>query len=120
MGNNKNTNKWAGGKEWIKGTRQFSEVGLWVEGKAPETEPLYRQDISIMKTHSKQIQRGTEKLDLFGGKYVERELERQGYPAKLGIVIDQLLLEWQKKPRDKNGFIKIAKMHPTTTKGLFG
>jgi len=94
------------------GTQAFSEVGIFVIGKAQEPQPLYRVDIGVMKTHQRAIQRGTNQLDLFGTKYVERELERQGYPAKMGIVLDQLLIEWQRLPRDKNGFIKITKLKP--------
>lgn len=98
------------------GTQAFSEVGIYTIGKAQEPQPLYRVDIGVMKTHQRAIQRGTNQLDLFGTKYVERELERQGYPAKMGIVLDQLLIEWQRLPKDKNGFVKITKLKPLADK----
>lgn len=100
----------------LKEASDYAEVGLYASGIAPQQEQLYRADIGIMKTHSKLIQRGATQLDLFGANYVERELERQGYPAKMGIVIDQLLLEWQRLPKDRNGFIKITRLKPLAEK----
>ena len=99
-----------------KETIGVEEMGRWVGGKAQEPQPLFKVDIGVMKTHQRAIQRGTSQLDLFGIKYIERELERQSYPAKMGIVLDQLLIEWQRLPKDKNGFVKITKLKPLAKK----
>jgi hypothetical protein len=34
----------------------------------------------------------------------------------MGIVLDQLLIEWQRLPKDKNGFVKITKLKPLAKK----
>jgi len=94
------------------GTEVFEEVGIYTIGKAPEQEPLLRQDIGLMKTHIKNIKRADTKGGFFERGYLERDLERQGYPAKMSLIMDELVFEYQRLSKDKEGRVKITKLKP--------
>ena len=82
-----------------------------------DTEVLYKESRSLLKTNSLVVGRDTEQLSLFTIQdYQDRELEKKSYPRMVGVLMQYLTKEWQKRPRDKDGYLVIENLQEIADK----
>jgi len=73
-----------------------------------DKEVLYKESRSLLKTNSLVVGRDTEQISLFTLQgYEDRGLDKKSYPRRVGVLMQYLTREWQKRPKDKDGYLVI-------------
>jgi hypothetical protein len=97
--------------------RSGVSMGVVASKNEFDTEVLYKESRSLLKTNSLVVGRDTEQLSLFTIQdYQDRELEKKSYPRMVGVLMQYLTKEWQKRPRDKDGYLVIENLQEIADK----
>jgi len=100
-------------KEIETAIRSGASMGVVTSKNEFDTEPLYRESRSLLKTTARAVgrERDGKQLSLFVmPEFQDRELNRTNYPQKAGVLMQFIMKEWQLRPKDNNGYLVIENL----------